>query len=321
MREEAPDRWPMEKAEEWRRRVTNAYFPLTIDITEPAEFSGDLSQAALGELSLSRLRSAPVSYRREPRHIVATSDEEYLITVPIVSPVEFSQLGHTVRCLPGAFLLERGHEPYLFQYDAPNDLLVMKVGARALAERIGPPDRVAQHEFDASGGVGRLFATMLGQALADAATTDDVVRTVIGRQLLELLGLTIANDPRAASSSISAVRAAHLRRAEGFIRTNLANPDLSPGLLAAACGISTRYLHALYREMNTTVARQIREARLVAARDALCVPGMTAISEIAYRFGFSDQAQFSRLFKQAFDLTPSTYRQHNGTSKPGPGTG
>jgi AraC-like DNA-binding protein len=305
----------LEKAEEWRRTVTSAYFPLDIAIPNPTEFSGELSQVSLGELSLSRLRSEPVSYRREPRHIFAASDEEFLITVPVVSPVEFSQLGHMVRCAPGAFLIERGHEPYTFQYGEPNDLLVMKVGARALAERIGPPNRVAQREFNASEGVGRLFATMFAHALAEADTTDDAVRSVIGRQLLELLGLTIANDPRASASSISAVRAAHLQRAERFIRANLANPELSPGLLAAACGISLRYLHALYQDMNATVAQRIRDARLVAARDALGAPGTAALLDVAYRFGFSDQAQFSRLFKQAFGLTPSTYRQLNGASK------
>ncbi|WP_236628225.1 helix-turn-helix domain-containing protein [Sulfitobacter sp. HI0129] len=33
-----------------------------------------------------------------------------------------------------------------------------------------------------------------------------------------------------------------------------------------------------------------------------------SIAEIAYSFGFSEQAQFSRLFKAAFGETPSAYR-------------
>jgi AraC-like DNA-binding protein len=33
------------------------------------------------------------------------------------------------------------------------------------------------------------------------------------------------------------------------------------------------------------------------------------MAEIAYRFGFCDQAQFSRLFKAKFGLSPSDWRK------------
>lgn len=33
------------------------------------------------------------------------------------------------------------------------------------------------------------------------------------------------------------------------------------------------------------------------------------MAEIAYRYGFSDQAQFSRLFKAQFGMTPSDWRR------------
>jgi AraC-like DNA-binding protein len=38
------------------------------------------------------------------------------------------------------------------------------------------------------------------------------------------------------------------------------------------------------------------------------MPNPGPMSDIAYRFGFSDQAQFSRLFKAMFGQTPSSYR-------------
>ena len=37
------------------------------------------------------------------------------------------------------------------------------------------------------------------------------------------------------------------------------------------------------------------------------------IADIAYRFGFSDQAQFSRLFKARFGQTPSEYRSRSAS--------
>ena len=40
----------------------------------------------------------------------------------------------------------------------------------------------------------------------------------------------------------------------------------------------------------------------------LLMPNPGPMSDIAYRFGFADQAQFSRLFKAMFGQTPSGYR-------------
>jgi AraC-like DNA-binding protein len=306
---ETPSGRPVDQAEHWRQTVSVAYFPLDITFADPTGFRGQLARATLGQVRLSRLRSDPVSYERRPQHIGVAKDEEFLVTIPTVSTVEFSQLGRNVRCAPGGFLLERSNEPYRFLYDRPNDLFVVKVGARALAERIGPTDRLGHWAFDATEGIGRLFATMVAQAQADAATAGEAARAVIGRQLLELLGLALANDPRALASSASAVRAAHLSRAERYIRANLADPDLSPERVAEACRISKRYLHGLFRDISATVTQRIRDERLLAARDTLGMPKPGPIADIAYRFGFSDQAQFSRLFKQSFGQTPSTYRQ------------
>ena len=50
------------------------------------------------------------------------------------------------------------------------------------------------------------------------------------------------------------------------------------------------------------------DQRLIAARNLLAMSNPGPMSDIAYRFGFSDQAQFSRLFKAMFGQTPSGYR-------------
>lgn len=105
------------------------------------------------------------------------------------------------------------------------------------------------------------------------------------------------------------MRAAHLLRIEKYIHENITNAALSPDMIAAACGISKRYLHDLFKNVNGTVTQQVREQRLIAAKSLLVERPGVAIAEIAYRFGFTDQAQFSRLFKARFQATPSDYRR------------
>lgn len=299
---------PNDRAGHWNRVIAEAYFPLHLSFRQPATFSGRLYRCTLGEVGLSRLTSDALQYERRRSQIGLSQDEEYLITLPRAGPVEFSQFGREVRCDPGGFIIERGDEPYRFRYADRNDLFVLKVSKSALTGRLRDPDRFCARVFMAGSGIGGLFANLVERAAQEADTTSDRAAGVLGRQMLELLVLTLEEGGDASQSSTSAVRAAHVRRIEAFVRRNLANPALSPDLIAEGCGISKRYLHELFTDLNGTVSQFIREEQLIAARDMLGLPGTGSIADIAYRFGFSDQAQFSRLFRDRFKQTPSGYR-------------
>lgn len=300
---------PGERAARWNGAVAHAYFPLSLHFLKPLEFQGTLEKTSIGRTHLSRLRSDPVSYERQKSHIQSSDVEDYLITIPRSTAIEFRQLGRDVSCEPGGFIIERGDEPYRFAYVNQNDLYVLKVSKQDLAERIRQPDQFCARVFDATQGAGALFVSMVQQAQSHAAKAGQNAGEVLGRQMLELLALTIKNDPGAEGGSASSVRAAHLLRIEKFIHVNISNPDLSPDLIAEGCGISKRYLHDLFKDVNATVSQQVRDHRLRAARDLLRERPNLAIADVAYRFGFSDQAQFSRLFRAKFDQTPTSFRQ------------
>jgi len=299
-----------DRSSHWNAVIADAYFPLELQFRNPLKFSGRLSRMPLGHVSLSRLTSDPVNYERRRAHIREAREEEYLITLPRASSVEFRQLGKDVRCDPGGLLIERGDEPYRFLYEKPNDLYVLKVSRRALSERVRNPDRFCAHVLDATSGTAGLFAAMVNQAQSRIDELTGAAAETIGRQLLELLGLAL--DEAAGTTGagdVSTVRAAHLARVERFIRDHLKDPGLSPEMIARGCGISKRYLHDLFKDVNGTVSQQIRDQRLVAARDRLAASRAISIAEVAYRFGFSDQAQFSRLFKARFGRTPSEFQR------------
>ncbi len=295
------------RATHWNAVIAQAYFPLDLTFRDAHHFSGRLEMGNVGGVSLSRLQTEAVQYERHRRHIAATTDEEYLITIPRKSPVEFRQMGRDVRCDPGGFIIERGDEPYRFAYGSANDLCVLKVAKPVLADKLRNPDRYCALVFNGREGIGSLFTTMAQQIQAQVPA-DGLSGQVLGRHLVELLALSLDRSSEADQSAGSAVRAAHRRRAETVILKNLSNADLSPEVIADAVGISKRYLHELFAEVNCTVSQFVREQRLRAARDVLQMPNPGQMSDVAYRFGFSDQAQFSRLFKAMFGQTPSGFR-------------
>lgn len=292
----------------WAGIIATTYFPLQLEFRDPATFNGRLSQWSLGDVALSRLTSEPVSYTRSGRHIRNSTAEEYLVTIPRRSPVEFRQLGRDVKCDPGGFIIERGDEPYRFRYDQSNDLSVLKVSKAELSTRVMNPDRLCARVFDATRGAARLFTSMTALAQESGSEIGAEAQDALGRQLLVFLALALNDATPNDDDAMTAVRAAHLARIDRFIRDHIKNPDLSPDMIAVHCGISKRYLHDLYRTANKTVLQQVRGYRLAAVRDELTNKRHEPLSTIAYRYGFADQSQFSRLFKAKFGMTPSAYR-------------
>ena len=165
-------------------------------------------------------------------------------------------------------------------------------------------------QFNAAEGAGGLFTDMLHLIPLRFDAMNVEVRETVGKQLIDLLVLALKADERTLTTGTSSVREAHLTRIESVVRKNLGDADLDPESIARACGISTRYLHELFRDTNQTVGSWIRDQRLEAAREALLDrSNKQSLAEIAYRFGFGDQAQFSRAFRNAYAMAPKDYRQ------------
>lgn len=301
---------PPDRSRHWHEAIASAYFPLDLRFREADRFSGDLTTWRFGDVSISRLTCDALQYLRLPHHFRGARAEEFLVTVPARAEVFFSQYGRDVKCRPGGFILERSSEPYQFSHAEPADMWVLKVDADALTGRLRAPDRFCTLQFEANNGAGGLFNDMLQLLPARFDGMTQEARATVGRQLVDLLVLAIKADERVLTSGNSTVRAAHLARIEAYIRTNLHEFGLGPERIAHACGISTRYLHELFRDTDQTVRGWIRDQRLTACREALADPNNNqTAAEIAYRWGFGDQTQFSRVFKAHFGIPPGEFRE------------
>ena len=297
------------RSRHWHEAIGQAYFPLDLSFRRPEAFDGELTMWQLGEVSLSRLTSDALMYRRLPKHLQVQGPEEFLVTLPAKSELLFAQGGKEVRANPGAFFIERSHEPYEFSHAEPADLWVMKLSLAMLGGRVRAPDRFCSLQFDATNGANGLFVDMVHLIPQRYDAMTEEARSIVGRQLADLLALALQSDERVLSSGGSTVRMAHLARIESFVRRHIDNPDLGPDEVAAGCGVSVRYLHELLRDTNQSLGSWIRDQRLAAAREDLGNPrDKRAIGEIAYARGFADQAQFSRAYRARYGITPKEAR-------------
>jgi AraC-like DNA-binding protein len=105
------------------------------------------------------------------------------------------------------------------------------------------------------------------------------------------------------------VSAAMLRKVRLAIDRDLADPALSPDVVARRCGMSRAALYRLAEPLGG-VSRYIHERRLARAHREITdlVHSRERIGTIASRWGFDDLAVFSRAFRARYGRTPSEAR-------------
>jgi AraC-like DNA-binding protein len=104
----------------------------------------------------------------------------------------------------------------------------------------------------------------------------------------------------------------YLDRADAFISDHLHDAELSVERVARSIGISAGYLQQLYRAAtDLTVAQSILDQRLANCRKELADPSRAdeSITDIAFRWGFSESSSFSRAFRRTVGVSPRQYRQ------------
>ena len=103
-----------------------------------------------------------------------------------------------------------------------------------------------------------------------------------------------------------------LHRILEYLNANLQDPDLTPNAIAAAHGISTRYLSKLFECQGVSVTRYILDRRLDRCRTELedACSAHKQITEIAFYWGFSSASHFSRTFKERYGMTPTQARMN-----------
>lgn len=97
----------------------------------------------------------------------------------------------------------------------------------------------------------------------------------------------------------------HRQRIQRFVLDRLRDPGLSVSLIAAELGLSVRYVHKLFERQPQQVMQWAQQQRLQACRSDLARRGTRPIADIAFDWGFSSPAHFSRAFKRQFGVRPS----------------
>jgi AraC family transcriptional regulator, positive regulator of tynA and feaB len=273
----------------------------------PDDFRGAVTRRPVGDLMLVDCAASPfLGHRGRAVMTPETRQEDVLGFQFVCRGVEAVREGSRVLALqPGDVVLWDGHTPTdveIVETFHKRTLLfprerVLSVCPRLAELRSLPPLN--------AGGPARLLVRYMNALAIEQPWLEGAAGVAAANAAVELLRAAVEPSvPTSRASAREAMRA-EIRR---YVRTHLQDPDLGPATIARAYSISVRALHALFEDVDASVAGLVRSERLARCLEDLRRPNGGSVTDIAFRWGFCDAAHFSRVFKRAFGVTPSDVR-------------
>ncbi|MEU4229060.1 helix-turn-helix domain-containing protein [Nonomuraea sp. NPDC026600] len=307
----------------YRELLAKLPAPLDVRSERPAGFWAELAGAELGALSVASLftrTGAPYEVHRTPSLISRSDPEAYRLVLNMTGHSGFTQNQRDARLGPGDLALYDTSLPFHGWHGAdagthhwvmvtfPHSLLAMRPATvRAL---LGA--RLPGRE-----GVGTLTAGFVARLARDIDQYRPLDAPHISAALMDLLMGLLGHELGTPAPEPSGQ--ALLLQIQAHIQRNLGDPALSPKTIATGQYISVRSLHRLFQAHGLTVAGWVRARRLERCRADLADPlqWFRPVHAIAARWGFTNRAHFSNLFRAAYGVSPLNYRTELRTL-PGP---
>ncbi|MEU5692419.1 helix-turn-helix domain-containing protein [Actinosynnema sp. NPDC020468] len=305
-----------ERFDHWREPTAGTF--TRIDETDAEHFEIAVRTWELGALSLSSMTFRPRRVLARPVPLRLCQGE-----LPPMGGRQPTRTGRTTELPAGGLVLSDGARPLhavVTSVHRAVDLVRLQFPEGLLPLAADSAHRLAGRTLSCRTGIGTHLADFLVH-LADGTGRPcpaDAVR--LGKVVLELLAGVVDHALREGGPpSTRSPRHALMVRVQDFIERHLGDAGLSPGTVAAAHHISVSHLYRLFRDQDLTVAEWIRKRRLENCRRELADRGSGGhpIHVIAARWGFADNAHFSRTFRAAYGLPPSDYRRLVTSIPPG----
>ncbi|WP_329010588.1 helix-turn-helix domain-containing protein [Micromonospora rifamycinica] len=144
-----------------------------------------------------------------------------------------------------------------------------------------------------------------------ARITADPAAAIVTTATIDLSRALLASAGHVERLTSQVLAETLLTRVRTYVRQHLADPDLTPGRIAAAHNVSLRHLYKVCAEADISLEQWIISERLQRAWHDLRQPHhrRLPVAVIARRWGFRDPTHFARRFKARYGVSPGQWRR------------
>ncbi|MBZ5550434.1 MAG: transcriptional regulator FeaR [Acidobacteriia bacterium] len=274
-----------------------------------SSFYGAIEIRHVGGLRLTRFSSSPLSFWKWPSE-TANPDNRFCIVITQLAGIRrYVQNGSSVLLNPGDTTLIDSGRPWSSSCGTGCARVYLRVPRWMMENRLRLREIPIAQRISGTGGLGATLSRLSQSLYAEAERLKEDEAAAALDAYFQILSACLG---RAESGE---QRRPELRsRIQRLIEDRLSDPGLKPAEIAAAADISVRHLHRLFSNAGSTLGDCIRARRLEQCRNDLANPRLRSktITEIAFNWGFSDSAHFSRCFRNQFGICPRTFRAQTG---------
>jgi AraC-like DNA-binding protein len=299
-----------DRAEVWHDSCAQTFVGVDVRAVPDEPIGGRVRAYDLGDVVVGEIDASGQSMART-QQLIDRADEQYLLlTLQTRGTGRVAQGDRRTVLRPGECAILESHRPFELNFDAAFDVWVFGFPRHLVRLAEHERRRLAAQSVNCRTGL----AGVASRALQDLALhSEDLGGEPPGAVLSMVndLVVTLFREHLSKSCELGgAMQATMPLRVKHYIDQRLADPALGPDEVAAAFGISTRYLHRLFESEHETVAQYIRDRRLERCRLQLLDPRFSGhtISTLAYACGFGDLSGFNRAFRAKYGMTPRQLR-------------
>jgi len=297
-----------DRVDAWQWRTQQICGNCYIHLPKHSSFHGSIESRKVGGLQLTRFSSSSLAFRKTPAETASSQDRHCIVITQLRGVQHYTQNGASVMLRPSDGTVVDSGLPW--SSNCPTDCarLYLRVPRWLIEERVRSSALPLARRIPGDAGPGatlfRVSTSLYNNAELWKAKEGTAALDPYFNTLSACLG-----HPRA-EATVGQHSAELSSRIRGFIEAHLTEPSMGPAGIAAAAGISVRHLHRLFSLRGHTVGDWIRCRRLQQCRHDLADPRLRerTITEIAFFWGFSDSAHFSRCFRTQFGVCPRAFR-------------
>jgi AraC-like DNA-binding protein len=304
---------PAQRHRAWQEALCSLYVRVDSRCDAVDDYQGFVKESSFGTVTITDCLIAPQRIDRRESHLSQVDKDCVYVALTQKGHQLVEQRGQRLAYGPGSATIFSAAEPYTLRNPDPHRAFYLEIPRAALTQRWQPAGSMVA-TINTTYGVGRIVTDMCASMVLEADTLSDAMRAQLGERLIDVLTLALESPSGDAPQLDGSIKAERLRQAKAYIEWHIGNPLLNPERVAAACEMSVRNLHYLFRGSGQSVSDYIWERRLQRCREALQMPSerQRTVTEIALAAGFNSMSHFSSAFRRRFGVTPSDARDAGG---------